>query len=291
VVENGASSRDTAVLLVVCPDQAGIVAAVSAFLYEHGANIVDSDQHTDYEAGIFFMRVEWERAGFRLGAAELDSRFAALAHRYRMQWQVRLSVEPLRMGILVSKYDHCLYDLLIRHAAGELRAAIPLVISNHPDLEPVARHFGVPFHVVPVTPESKPEAERLQLALLAEARVDFVVLARYMQILGADFVASYRNRIINIHHSFLPAFVGASPHRQAFARGVKLIGATAHYITENLDDGPIIEQSVTRVSHRDRVEDLVRLGRDQEKLALAHAVRMHLEHRILCYGNKTVVFE
>ena len=195
------------------------------------------------------------------------------------------------MAILVSKYGHCLYDLLVRHQTGELEVEIPLILSNHPDLKPVAAHFGIPFHLIPVPPENKEKAEKRQLAVLKKHKIDLVVLARYMQILGAPFVRAYPNRIINIHHSFLPAFIGGKPYHQAYARGVKVIGATSHYVTENLDEGPIIEQSVIRVSHRDRVEDLIRKGRDQEKVALANAVRMHLEHRILTYGNKTIVFE
>lgn len=285
------SQNPKAILLLVCRDQPGIVASVSDFVFRNGGNIVDSDQHTDYETGIFFMRVEWELKGPSVSREALDKKVRELTDRFQMNYELFLSGERGRMAILVSKYGHCLYDLLVRHQLGELTVEIPLVISNHPDLKPVAEHFGIPFHVVSVNSENKKTAEAQQVVLLKKHGIDLVVLARYMQILGPAFVQAYPHRIINIHHSFLPAFIGGKPYHQAYARGVKVIGATAHYVTLNLDEGPIIEQSVVRVSHRDRVEDLVRKGRDQERVALAYAVRMHLEHRILTYGNKTVVFE
>jgi len=285
------TDKNNAVLLVVCPDRTGLVAAISDFVFKHRGNIVDSDQHTDLETGTFLMRLEWELNDFQLDRAELQNRLQELAKPFQMQFQLFFSDQKLRMGILVSKYRHCLYDLLVRHALGELEVEIPLILSNHADLIEVARHFGIPFEVVEVPAGQKQAAENRQLELLKKAKVDFLVLARYMQILSPAFVAAYPSAIINIHHSFLPAFIGGRPYHQAYARGVKLIGATSHYVTEELDNGPIIEQSVSRVSHRDRVEDLIRKGGDQEKLALAFAVRMHVEHRIACYNNKTVVFE
>jgi len=261
------------------------------FVFQLGGNIVDSDQHTDLETGIFFMRLEWEYDRLRLARALLLKKVKDLTSRFKMRYELHFKEDRERMAILVSKYGHCLYDLLGRQQLGEMEVEIPLILSNHPDLKPVADHFGVPFHVIPVLSGNKEKAEARQLALLKKHRIQLVVLARYMQILGPSFVKAYPNRIINIHHSFLPAFIGGKPYHQAYARGVKVIGATSHYVTENLDEGPIIEQSVVRVSHRDRVEDLIRKGRDQEKVALANAVRMHLEHRILAYGNKTIVFE
>ncbi len=280
-----------AILLINCPDQPGIVTTVSNFIFQQGGNIVDSDQHTDLETGVFFMRLEWELEKFKLSKAKLQDRIKLLSRKYNMQTELFYSDQKSRMAIMVSKYEHCLYDLLVRRELGELEVEIPLILSNHPDLKSVAQHFKVPFYCIPIKAASKEKDEAKQIALLKSKKVDFVVLARYMQILSSKFVRAFPHRIINIHHSFLPAFVGGKPYHQAYARGVKVIGATAHYVTETLDEGPIIEQSVVRVSHRDRVEDLVRMGRDQEKVALAHAVRMHLEHRILTYNNKTVVFE
>lgn len=285
------NAKNNAVLLVVCPDRTGLVAAISDFVFKHRGNIVDSDQHTDLETGTFLMRLEWELDSFQLDRAQLKQSLQELAKPFQMQFQLFFGDQRPRMGILVSKYRHCLYDLLVRHALEELEVDIPLILSNHDDLEEVARHFGIPFAVVQVETEHKAAAEQRQLDLFKQAGVDFLVLARYMQILSPEFVSAYPNAIINIHHSFLPAFIGGRPYHQAYARGVKLIGATSHYVTAELDNGPIIEQSVTRVSHRDRVEDLIRKGRDQEKLALAFAVRMHVEHRVACYNNKTVVFE
>jgi formyltetrahydrofolate deformylase len=283
--------NDTAILLIVCPDQPGLVATVSQFVHQNGGNIVDLDQHTDYETSTFLMRIEWELKGFALKRGELENSLQPLIKKFKMKYGLHFSSNRLRMAMLVSQYRHCLYDLLVRCALEEIQVEIPLILSNHPDLEDVAKHFAIPFHVIEVSKQNKREAEAKQIQLLEEHRVDLVVLARYMQILSADFVEHFPQRIINIHHSFLPAFVGSRPYHQAYARGVKVIGATSHYVTEQLDQGPIIEQSVTRVSHLDRVEDLIRKGRDQEKSALAYAVRMHCEHRIATYGNKTVVFE
>ena len=280
-----------AVLLLSCPEQKGIVATVSDFIYRNDGNIVDADQHTDFESNLFLQRIEWEMDGFRIPREGLAAAFRPVAERFGMAWSLRFSGDTPRMAILVSKLDHCLHDLLWRHRAGELGAEVPLVLSNHEDLRPVAASFGVRFHALRVTPESKAPAEQEILARLREERIDLVVLARYMQVLGPAIVEAWRNRMINIHHSFLPAFAGGRPYHQAHARGVKVIGATAHYVTEQLDEGPIIEQDVVRVSHRDSVEDMVRKGRDLERVVLARAVRLHLRHRLLVYGNRTVVFE
>lgn len=283
--------KNTAILLIVCPDQPGLVAKISEFVHQNGGNIVGLDQHTDYETSTFLMRIEWELEGFSLDRRGLAEALKPLGQGLKMKYSLHYSSDRLRMALLVSKYRHCLYDLLVRWALEEIKVEIPLILSNHPDLKEVAEHFDIPYFVVPIEAETKSKGEAKQIELLKEHRIDLVVLARYMQILSKKFVGEFPNGIINIHHSFLPAFAGSRPYHQAYARGVKVIGATSHYVTEALDQGPIIEQSVTRVSHLDRVEDLIRKGRDQEKTALAYAVRMHSEHRIICYGNKTVVFE
>lgn len=281
----------SAVLLISCPDRSGIVAAVSDLVARHEGNILDSDQHTDLETGTFLQRVEWSLQGFRLERPDIGPAFRPIADRFAMSWDLRFSDEVPRVAIFVSRRGHCLQDLLWRWRSGELLCHIPLVIANHPDLREVAEAFGIPFSVHAVTPETRANEEVLVRERLAEERIDLVVLARYMQVVSEAFVAGWRNRMINIHHSFLPAFAGAEPYRQAFARGVKVIGATAHYVTAELDQGPIIEQDVARVSHRDSLADLVRKGRDLEKVVLARAVGLHLRHRVLVYGNKTVVFE
>ena len=283
--------KNTAILLIDCPDRKGIVAAVADFLYRHDANILHADQHQDAERDLFLMRVEWDLSAFTLDAPEFTRKFAPLAERFGMRWRLELSSLPHRVAIFVSKYDHCLTDLLFRHQGGELQCEIPLIVSNHPDAQRWADFFGVPFHVVAVSSTNKAEAERKQFELLHEHRIDLVVLARYMQVLSPDFVARYPRRIINVHHSFLPAFMGAKPYHRAFERGVKLIGATSHYVTEDLDEGPIIEQEVVRVSHRDGLDDLLQKGRDLEKVVLSRAVRWHIDHRILAYAHKTVVFD
>ena len=281
----------TAVLLLSCPDQRGLVAAVSDFLYRHHGNIVHADQHTDRERGLFVQRVEWELAGFDIARDDIAGAFRPLAERFAMDWSLRFSDHVPRLALMVSKLPHCLYDLLARWRMGELRADIPIIIGNHDDARPIAEQFGVAYHHLPVDPSEKSAQERRVIELIDAAGADLVVLARYMQILGADFIAHYPNRIINIHHSFLPAFAGARPYHQAHARGVKIIGATAHYATAELDQGPIIEQDVARVSHRDAVADLVKKGRDLEKVVLARAVDLHLANRIVVLGNKTVVFD
>jgi len=283
----------TAVLLIDCPDRPGLVARVASLLYERGANILHADQHQDHELGLFFMRLEWALASrstpFDLPAFEGD--FGRLAEELRMHWTITSSVRRPRMALFCSQYLHCMNDLLERWHSGELKCDIPVILSNHRDVEKLARYHGLPFEHIPVTPATRVEAEAQQLALLDANGVDVIVLARYMQILSPAFVARYPAAIINVHHSFLPAFVGARPYHAAHTRGVKLIGATSHYVTEVLDDGPIIEQDVTRISHRDQVEDLVARGRDLERIVLSRAVRWHLDRRILCYGNKTVVFD
>ncbi len=285
----------TAVLLITCPDTKGIVATLADFLYKNGANILHSDQHEDAENRLFLMRIEWDLEGFALSGPDLRQDFAKqfepIAKRFSMAWRLESSERLPRVAILASKYDHCLSDLLYRQQSGELRCEIPLVIANHPDTERWAKFHGVPFHHIPVTPETKNQAETKIHSMLEEQKVDLIVLARYMQVLSSEFVSRYRYRIINIHHSFLPAFLGAKPYHRAFARGVKLIGATSHYVTDDLDEGPIIEQDVIRISHRDNVEDLVQKGRDLEKIILSRAVRWHLENRVLVYANKTVVFD
>jgi formyltetrahydrofolate deformylase len=280
-----------ATLLVTCSDRPGIVAALAQRLFEHGANILDADQHTDAEAGMFFQRIRFDMSGLRTDRTALEAGIAEVAGRFHMTWRVAYEDARKRVALFVSKYDHCLYDLLLRHRAGELACDIPVVVSNHPDLGPAVEGFGPAFHVFPITAETKRDQEQRELDLLAQHDIDLVVLARYMQVLSGDFLARYPARVINIHHSFLPAFVGARPHHQAHTRGVKLIGATAHYATEDLDEGPIIAQDVVRCSHRDAVRDLVRKGRDLEKVVLAHAVRCHLEDRIVVYGRKTVLFD
>ena len=284
------SDASTATLLVSCPDRRGLVAALAQLLYGHGANILDADQHTDAQAGWFFQRIRFYLAEMHLDRAGLERAVAEVADRFSMRWRLSYASQTKRMAIFVSRYDHCLYDLLLRHRARELACTIALIVSNHPDLKPVAEQFGIEFRIFPVTRENKREQEQREIALLEEARIDLVVLARYMQVLSDEFCRHFEHRAINIHHSFLPAFVGGRPYHQAAARGVKLIGATAHYATPALDEGPIIEQDVIRASHRDSIDDLVRKGRDVEKTVLARAVRWHLEDRILVYGNKTVVF-
>ncbi len=287
--------KPSAILLISCPDQKGEVATIADFVYRHNGNILHADEHADEESGLFLMRVEFDPKDFDIDLNDKDlagfaEHFSPIAEKFQMKWRLALSSHRQRMIILVSKYDHCLVDLLYRHQSGELACDIPLIISNHPDNQPIADFYKIPYTVIPITKENKRQAEEQIHSVIGEHKADFMVLARYMQILSDDFVNRYPQRIINIHHSFLPAFIGAKPYHQAFERGVKLIGATSHYVTEVLDDGPIIEQDVVRVSHRDTVEDLIRKGRDLEKVVLSRAVRWHVENRILLYGNKTVVF-
>ena len=281
----------TAILLISCPDRKGIVAAIATFLYEHGANILHADQHQDSESRLFLMRVEWDLEGFDLDAETFRAKFGSIAKQFLMTWEVAYSDRTPVLAIFVSSYLHCLADILHRHQTGELNCRIAVVISNHKQAEPLARFHNVPFCYTPVTAATKSEVEGRQRELLQQHSVNLIVLARYMQILSADFVGHYPRQIINVHHSFLPAFAGGRPYHAAFARGVKLIGSSSHYVTDVLDGGPIIEQDVIRVSHRDQVEDLIQKGRDLERIVLSRAVRWHLDHRILCYGNKTVIFD
>jgi formyltetrahydrofolate deformylase len=286
-----ASAPVTATLLVSCRDRTGLVAALSEFVFANDGNILDADQHAEVETGLFFMRLVWELGSFKLARSEIEGAVAALAKRFELGWELTYSDVRPKVAVFASKSPHCLYDLLLAHQLGELRGDLVLVVSNHDQLRTVAGHFGVRFEHVPVDAAGKAAAEAVQEGLLSELGVDLIVLARYMQILSPSFVAGWPSRIINIHHSFLPAFAGGRPYHQAYARGVKVIGATAHYVTSALDEGPIIEQDVARVSHRDSVDDLVRKGRDLEKVVLARAVNLHLRHGVLVYGNKTVVFE
>jgi formyltetrahydrofolate deformylase len=284
------SASPTAILLISCPDQPGIVNATTGFVLEHGGNIVHLDQHVDTEANTLFMRLEWTLDTSRLGRPELIQALQPIFERFNMRANVEFSDAVPRVALFVSKDSHCLYDLLSRHDSGELRMEIPLIISNHETLEPVAHRFGIPFHHFPITTQTKPSQEQAELDLLQNEQVDTIVLARYMQILSDTFVDAFPSRIINIHHSFLPAFPGARPYHSAHARGVKIIGATSHYVTAELDEGPIIAQDVIRASHRDSVQDLVRRGKDLEKIVLARAVWAHTQRRVLVYGNKTIVF-
>jgi formyltetrahydrofolate deformylase len=294
--------KDSAVLLIDCPDQKGLVARVAGLLYERGANILHADQHQDHNLGLFFMRVEWALNGDTNGSGSqtdapafdlegFKQAFAPLAAELGMRWTLSASAQRPRMALFCSQYLHCMADLLHRWRTGELDCEILVIVSNHRAVENLAAFYGIPFEHIPMTAATRQEAETRQLALLERHGIDLVVLARYMQILSPTFVTRYPAALINVHHSFLPAFTGAKPYHAAHARGVKLIGATSHYVTEILDDGPIIEQDVARISHRDQVEDLVARGRDLERLVLSRAVRWHLDRRILCYGNKTVVFD
>jgi formyltetrahydrofolate deformylase len=290
-VFQGEPMDESAILLLHSPDRKGLVSTIANFLFAHGGNILHADQHQDAELSLFFMRVEWSLRDFDLNESQFREAFTPLAEASHLRWQVTFGRRRIAIAILVSRYQHCLMDLLYRHQIGELNCNLAVIISNHPDARPLAEFYGVPFHHVPVTADSKHDAERLQMELLEKHDVELIVLARYMQVLSAGFVARYPGQIINVHHSFLPAFVGARPYHAAYERGVKLIGATSHYVTEDLDEGPIIEQDVARISHRDRLEDLISKGRDLEKSVLSRGVRWHLEQRILCYGNKTVVFD
>jgi formyltetrahydrofolate deformylase len=279
----------TATLLISCPDQRGLVAKLSNFLYANGGNIVHADHHTDFVAGLFLTRLEWQLEGFKLPRELIGPAFGAIADPLEATWQLHFSDENSRLAIWVSRQDHCLFDLLWRQKAKEFNAEIALIISNHEALRPTAEQFGIDFHCLPILPETKKNQETKELQLLQEYKIDLVILAKYMQVLSADFVARFP-KVINIHHSFLPAFAGANPYQRAYERGVKIIGATAHYVTADLDEGPIIEQDVVRVSHRDETADLVRKGKDLERMVLARAVRLHCQNRVLVYGNRTVVF-
>ncbi|MGH9579894.1 MAG: formyltetrahydrofolate deformylase [Terriglobales bacterium] len=279
------------ILLVQCPDQRGIVAALANFIDQFHGDILHADEHQDVDTKLFLSRMEWKLDGFTLDPAEVPARFAPIAEKFGMKWRFELSSRRQKVAIFVSRFDHCLADLLFRHKTGELACDLPLIVSNHPDTRPLAEFHGIPYHEIPVAKDNKQAAEQAAVGLLREHDIELIVLARYMQILSGGFIARYPNRIINIHHSFLPAFIGARPHQRSHERGVKLIGATSHYVTEVLDEGPIIEQDVTRVSHRDTLDSLIQKGRDLERVVLSRAVRWHLENKIMVYGNKTVIFD
>ena len=284
-------TNKNAILLMHCPDQSGIVAVVTDFININGGNILYLDQYVDRENRIFFMRIEWDLTHFIIPEDKIEEYFHSLcAQKYCINFSLYFSDRIPRMAIFVSKMSHCLYDLLARYTAGEWEVEIPLIISNHPDMEIAAKRFGIDYKYFPITKENKAEQEAAELALLEEYDIEFIVLARYMQIVSPEFISRFPNRIINIHHSFLPAFIGAKPYHAAFERGVKLIGATSHYVTSDLDAGPIIEQDITRISHKDPVASLIRKGRDLEKIVLSRAVEKHIERKILVYQNKTVVF-
>lgn len=281
----------TAKLLLHCPDKPGILAEVTDFITVNKGNIIYLDQYVDHVENIFFMRIEWKLKDFLVPQEKIEDYFATLyAQKYEMNFRLYFSDTKPRMAIFVSKMSHCLFDLLARYTAGEWNVEIPLIISNHPDLQHVAERFGIPFHLFPITKETKEEQEKKEMELLAEHKITFIVLARYMQVISEQMINAYPNRIINIHHSFLPAFVGAKPYHAAFERGVKIIGATSHYVTTELDAGPIIEQDVVRITHKDTVQDLVNKGKDLEKIVLSRAVQKHIERKVLAYRNKTVIF-
>lgn len=281
----------TAKLLLHCPDKPGILAEVTDFITVNKGNIIYLDQYVDHVENIFFMRIEWELKDFLVPQEKIEDYFATLyAQKYEMNFRLYFSDTKPRMAIFVSKMSHCLFDLLARYTAGEWNVEIPLIISNHPDLQHVAERFGIPFHLFPITKETKEEQEKKEMELLAKYKITFIVLARYMQVISEQMINAYPNRIINIHHSFLPAFVGAKPYHAAFERGVKIIGATSHYVTTELDAGPIIEQDVVRITHKDTVQDLVNKGKDLEKIVLSRAVQKHIERKVLAYKNKTVIF-
>jgi len=283
--------RETAVLLLSCPDKKGIVAEVSSFIYQYDGNIIHSDQHTDFETNTFFMRIEWELEGFQIKKDKIAEAFSFVANKFGMDWKLNLSSYIPSMAIMVSKFDHCLYELLLKNKAGDLKANITMIVSNHDDLKEIAKYFGINFYCFPIDKDNKNEIETKEIELFKKNNIDVIVLARYMQIIGEEFVNQFSNRIINIHHSFLPAFVGAKPYHQAYRRGVKLIGATSHYVTPELDNGPIIEQDVIKISHKDSLEDLIKKGKELEKSVLSRAVKYHLENKTLVFGNKTVVFD
>ena len=281
-----------AILLIHCPDKQGIVAKITEFLDSNNGNIIELAQHVDHEDKIFYMRIEWELQNFLYPEEKIADYFETLiAVKYKMNWYLYFSDYKARMALFVSKMSHCLYDILARYKANEWNVEIPLIISNHDTLKTVADAFGIKFYHIPVTAENKPEKEAEEIELLKKYKIDFVVLARYMQILSKEFIEMYPHKIINIHHSFLPAFPGAKPYHSAYKRGVKIIGATGHYVTAELDEGPIIEQDVTRISHEDSIDDLVQKGKDSEKIILSRAIKLHLQHRLLVYHNRTVVFD
>lgn len=281
----------TAVLLLSCPDRIGLVSRLSHFIFERGGNILDLDEHVDPEEKVFSIRIAWAMRNFSISPSELKEAFTPLAKEFKATWDIKFLEDKTKVAIFVSKYDHCLQEILWRNKMGEFRIDISLIISNHPDLESLALHHQIPFYLFPITADNKIDQEMEELKLLAENNVDTIVLARYMQILSPEFVKKYPNNILNIHHSFLPAFKGSNPYKQAFQKGVKIIGATSHFVTEDLDEGQIIVQDVIRISHKDTMKDLIRKGRDLERLVLSRALHYHFEHRVLVNGKKTIVFE
>ncbi len=285
------TEKNIAILLLTCPDKAGLVSRIAHFIFERGGNIVDLDEHVLSDEGIFSIRVAWQMDSFRISPDDLDDATRPMAKEFKADYQLHYSETIPNIAVFVSRYDHCLNDLLWRYKSGELFCKINLIISNHPDLEPLADFYKIPFHIYPISKENKAKQEAKQLKLLKENNIDTIVLARYMQILSSDFIHNYPNQVINIHHSFLPAFTGGNPYRQAYDRGVKIIGATSHYVTAELDEGPIIEQDVIRVTHKDTVKDLIQKGRDLERIVLARALKAHLEKRILVLNNRTIVFD
>lgn len=285
-------NNNTAILLMTCPDQKGLVAVVTDFLHRNNGNIITLDQHVDQEENQFFMRIEWDLEGFDIPQEKIDDYFGTLiGKKHKMKWSLHFTNRQPRMSIFVTKMSHCLYDILQRYKSGEWQAEIPVIISNHKSLAGLAQRFDIPFEYMPITKDNKKDQENRQIELVKELEVDFIVLARYMQILTDDFIREFPNKIINIHHSFLPAFKGARPYHSAYQRGVKIIGATSHYVTADLDEGPIIAQDVRMVSHKDSVKDMIRKGKDMEKVVLSQAIWLELQHKILPYKNRTIVFE
>ena len=283
-------NNSTAILLLSCPDRKGLVSEISYFVSSNGGNIIDLDEHVDQKEKVFFMRIAWDMKDFKIPSDKLNDAFTPLADKFNADWKINFSHVKPNLAIFVSKYDHCLQEVLWRHQIGEFKTDILAVISNHTELETLADHYNIPFHYFPITKENKAEQEQNEIKLLRELKIDTIILARYMQILSNEFVAEFPNRIINIHHSFLPAFIGGNPYKQAYERGVKIIGATSHFVSEKLDEGPIIAQDIIHISHKDSTKDLVRKGRDLERLVLARAIHYYLEHRVLVYGGKTIIF-
>jgi formyltetrahydrofolate deformylase len=286
-----ADTKLTALLLLSCPDNVGLVSRISHFIFERGGNILDLAEHVEQDDKRFSLRIAWDMKNFSIPPSDLNDAFTPLAREFNAQWNISFLEKRQRIAIFVSRHEHCLQEILWRHSIGEYAVKIPLIISNHPDLKPLAEHHSIPFHVFPISADNKQQQEEEELGLLREHRIDTVILARYMQILSPQFIQEYPDNIINIHHSFLPAFIGGDPYKQAHQRGVKIIGATSHYVTEDLDTGPIIEQDVIQISHRDTVDDLKRKGRDLERLVLARALQFHTEYRVLVCGQKTIVFQ
>jgi formyltetrahydrofolate deformylase len=284
------SKQLTAVLLLTCPDRRGLVSRIAHFIFERGGNILTLDEYVDPEDKLFSIRISWSMADFSIPFEEVSDAFSPLAKEFKAHWTINFLEKRRRVAVFVSKYDHCLREILWRHSLDEFGIEIPLIISNHPDLKPIAQRYDIPYFVFPISKENKADQEKRELELLAEHGIETVVLARYMQILSPQIVDAFPNRIINIHHSFLPAFIGGNPYRQAYERGVKIIGATSHYVTAKLDEGPIIEQDIVRISHRDSLKDLIRKGRDLERIVLVRALQAHAAHRVLVHGRKTIIF-